>query len=72
MIDEQLISKQKIKLVIQINGKTRSVIDIDKGKKENEIINLVKADVKLKKYLDKTNIFKSIYFKDKIINLLVK
>ena len=33
VIDEQLISKQKIKLVIQINGKTRSVIDIDKGKK---------------------------------------
>ena len=72
VIDKKLINKQKIKLVIQINGKTRSVIDIDKGKKENEILSLVKADVRLKKYLDKTNIFKSIYVKDKIINLLVK
>ncbi len=69
-IDVKILENQKIKLVVQINGKTRSVKELNKGIKEDQLIKLVKMDDKLKKYLIDKKIRKSIFVKDKIINLL--
>ena len=43
-----------------------------KGSQEKEIIKKTLNDIKLKKYLDKKEILKKIFIKDKLVNLIVK
>ncbi len=61
-----------IKLPVQINGKTRDILNIKKDLNTDEIKALVLTNLKLKKYLTKKNIFKTIYVKNKIINFIIK
>ena len=65
--------KKKIaKIAIQINGKTRRVIDIFKDTSEREINKLILKDPKLKKYFSETKVIKTIFVKNKIINYIIK
>ncbi|WP_440914097.1 leucine--tRNA ligase, partial [Candidatus Pelagibacter sp.] len=50
--DEKVIEEEKINLVIQINGKKRGLIEIEKGKTEIEIIEIVNKEEKLMRYLE--------------------
>ena len=63
---------EEIKIAIQINGKTRSVIDIFKDTGEKEINKLILKDPKLKKYFSETKVIKTIFVKNKIINYIIK
>ena len=62
----------KVNVVIQINGKTRDVIEIDRDVDEEKIINLVSKKDRIEKYLKGKNLIKHIYIKNKLINLVVK
>ena len=69
--DEKFIQNEKINVVIQINGKKRGLISLKKDTEENEIIDLIKRDNKLFKYLDNKKIKKQIFVKNKIMNLII-
>ena len=69
--DKLLIKDDLINLVIQINGKKRSLIKVKADKTENEILKIVKDDEKIKKYLENNSFKKSIYVKNKLINIIV-
>jgi len=71
-VDEQFLTSNDVNLVIQINGKKRSIINILKGTDEDKLIKQVKNDLNIKKYLKNKNIIKSIFIKDKLINLIIK
>ena len=71
-IDKKLIVNLKTKLVIQINGKTREVIEIDKDLEEKEVINMVTKKEKIEKFLKEKNIIKHIYVKNRLINFVIK
>ena len=62
---------EEIKIAIQINGKTRSVIDIIKDTSEKEINKLILKDPKLKN-TSETKVIKTIFVKNKIINYIIK
>ena len=66
------IANLKIKLVIQVNGKTRDVIEIDRDMDEKKVINLIREKDKIKNFLKGKEIVKHIYIKNKVINLVVK
>ena len=59
-------------MVIQINGKTREVIEIDKDLEEKEVINMVTKKEKIEKFLKEKNIIKHIYVKNRLINFVIK
>jgi leucyl-tRNA synthetase len=63
--------KSKIKMAIQINGKTRDIIDVDKDLSEGEIKNIVLKNSKAKKYVENIEIMKTIFVKNKIINYII-
>ncbi len=71
IIDEKFLKNDEITIVIQINGKKRSLINVKTGLDENEILTITKNDEVVKKYLDNKKIKKNIYVKDKLINLIV-
>ena len=70
-INQKLINTLKINLVIQINGKTRDVIQVNKDLEEIELNKIVSKSSKAKKYIDNKKIIKTIYVKNKIINYLI-
>ena len=70
-IDKKLLINDEVNIVVQINGKKRDLITIKKEIDEKEIIKIVKKNEKLKKYLTENKIKKSIFVKNKLINLII-
>ena len=71
-IDKKSIKKQLIKMAVQINGKTRDVIEVEENLSEEKIILINKKNAKINKNLAEKNVKKVIFVKNKIINYLVK
>ena len=71
-IDEKYLTKEIINIVIQINGKKRSIIEANTNISEKDLINKAKQDSKILKYLKDKNIFKTIYVKNRLLNLIIK
>ena len=69
--DEKLIKEDKINLVIQINGKKRGLIPLDPDKSEEEILDIARKDNQIVKYLQENQIKKSIYIKNKLLNIII-
>ncbi len=63
---------KSFKMPIQINGKTRSLINVDVEEKKEDIIKKAMAEPKIKKYTENKEIVKTIYVKNKIVNLVAK
>ena len=65
---ESLVKKDDYKIPVQINGKTRRVIEVNHDASQEELISIVKE-----KYPDiiTGEIKKVIYIKNKIINIVI-
>ena len=70
-VDGKLELGEKIKIAIQINGKTREIIEIEKDLDEKDVIIECKKSNKIKDQLTKNKIQKLIYVKNRIINYLI-
>ena len=69
--DENLLIEDKIKLVIQINGKKRALIEVMRDIKENELLEQIKTDKLLIKYIENKEFKKVISVKNKLINIII-
>ena len=67
-----MVLKEKIKMAIQINGKTRDVIEIEKGVNQISIEKLCKSNVKIKNKIMDKSVKRVIFVKDRIINFILK
>ena len=63
---------EEIKLAIQINGKTRDIIEIKKNLTQKEIEQIVKKDSKANRFMINKKIIKTIFVQNKIINYIIK
>lgn len=70
--DEKLIEEEKITLIIQINGKFRDKIEVDKNISQEDAQTQVLQRDKIKKYISNRKILKTIFVKDKLINFVVE
>ena len=64
--------EQKVKLAVQINGKTRDIINIKTNSSEKEINQIIHNSSKAKKYLEKSKIIKTIFIKNRILNYIIE
>jgi leucyl-tRNA synthetase len=69
---KEFLEEKYVNIVIQINGKKKSLIKIEKDVDENKLLENVKKDKKISNFLDKKSVFKHIIVKNKLINLIVK
>ena len=69
--DPSLLREEKIKIVIQINGKKRGLVESKIDTNEENIFNIIQSDNKIMKYLENTTIKKKIYIKDKLLNIII-
>ena len=70
-IDKKFLKKNIFNIVVQINGKKRELLTMDKEINEKELLKQLKRNEKNKKFLDNNKIKKSIYIKNKLINLII-
>ena len=69
--DEKLVIDEKIDFVIQINGKKRGILKVKRDIDESSLLNLVKENENLKKYIETKVIKKNIFVKNRLINLII-
>jgi len=69
--DESKIVEEMIMLVIQVNGKVRTNIEVSAGLSEDEARELALQNDVIKKWLEGKEIKKFIYVKDKLVNIVI-
>ena len=70
-VEKEFIQSDKSNIVVQINGKKRAILEIDRGTEEQDIIKTINKNKLLEKYIENKKILKTIYVKDKIINIII-
>ena len=71
LVDKKLIKLEKIKIAIQINGKTRDVLEFDKDMDKKNVIILCKKSDKIKNKILNQNIKNIIFVKNRIVNFII-
>ena len=69
--DKKILDDETTKIVIQINGKKRGIIDTEKGIEEEKLFKLVMKDEILKKYVDEKIIKRKIFISNKLLNIIL-
>ena len=70
--DENLALDDNITIAIQVNGKLRGNIEVEKDKDKDSILELSKQNKNVSKFLDGKSIIKEIYIPSKLVNIVVK
>lgn len=70
--DESKTILDVIELPIQINGKLRATVEINRESSEDEVFEKAIQDDVVAKYLEGKNVVKKIYVKGRIFNIIVK
>ena len=71
-VNEKYLDEEIINIVTQINGKKRKVFQIDKSIDKESLIENIKNDDQIKKYIDNKKIIKTIYIENKLINFIIE
>ena len=71
-VNKRIIESVGTKMVVQVNGKTRDVINIERNLEEAEVSILVKKSAKANKHISDKKILRTIFVKNKIINYIIK
>ncbi len=70
-IDQKYLKQEVFNIVTQINGKKRKVFSINTSVDKKTLIENIKKDEQIKKYLDNKEIIKTIYIENKLINFII-
>ncbi len=71
IVDKEYLKNENIDYVVQINGKKRTIINVEMNLIEEEVLNIAKNDKLLDKYLNNKSIKKVIFVKNRLINILI-
>ena len=71
VINHSFLEKNEVTVVIQINGKRRAEISVEKDKTEEQIFEKIKDIKNISDALNNKNILKSIYVPNKILNIVI-
>ena len=71
-VDKNVIQKKVSNVVIQINGKKRGIITCDINTDESKILEIIKSQKQYEIYIKDKTIKKTIYVKDRLINLIIE
>jgi len=71
-VNKKYLEEETFQIVTQINGKKRKVFPINRSIDKETIINSIKNDEQIKKYLHNKKIIKIIYIENKLINFIIQ
>ena len=59
-----------IKMAVQVDGKTRDILEIKKDLDEKDVNEIILKDSKAKKFIKDINITKTIFIRNRIVNYI--
>jgi len=68
----KLLEEENSKIVVQVDGRKRGILEMPKNSEEKTIIKKSKGIDNVVKYIEDTIIIKNIYIKNKLINFITK
>mgnify|MGYP000035237187 CR=1 FL=1 len=71
VVQESFLIEKITKIIIQINGKTREIIETEIDITERKLLDTINQNIKLKKYIDRKEIKKIIFIPNKLINIII-
>ena len=72
MVEKEYLEEKDVNIVIQINGKKKSLIKIEKNLNDKKLLENIKKDKKISVFLENKSILKHIIVKNKLVNLIIK
>ena len=69
--EQKFLIEEYINIVIQINGKKRGLLKTKRNIKQEEVIEMIKKEKNISKYLNDGKIKKKIFIQNKLINIIV-
>jgi leucyl-tRNA synthetase len=70
-VNLDFLKEDKIKIIVQVNGKLRASLEVDKSLNKEELLSLAKEEQNVSKFLN-GKIIKEIYVPNKLVNFVVK
>lgn len=70
--DMTILASQKIKIAVQINGKTRAVLEIEPSLHKDEVLSLAKSNPEVSRWIGDKTISKEIYVPSKLISFVLQ
>ena len=70
-VSKKELIDEKINFVIQINGKKRAILIVNRDIDENSILGQIKSDKKTEKLLKNQKIKKIIFVSNRLINIIL-
>ena len=70
-VNKELLIENSINFVVQINGKKRGLIKAKRNISEEDIINLIKKNVEINKYIKNQDFKKKVFVPNKLINIII-
>jgi leucyl-tRNA synthetase len=68
--DEHLTVEHTVELVVQVNGKTRSRVQVRRDASETEVVNAALADEAVRRFIDSKEIRKRVLVPNRLVNLV--
>jgi len=70
-ISKEDLIEEDINFVIQINGKKRAILKVKRDVVEKEILEIIKLNLEIEKFLKNQTIKKSIFIPNRLINIIL-
>lgn len=70
--DSTYVEDERVTIVVQVNGKVRAKLEVEKGSSKDELEKRAKENEKIKAYIKGKNVKRSIIVSDKLVNLVIK
>jgi leucyl-tRNA synthetase len=72
MFDADLATSPRVTLVVQVNGRVRARLDVERGAAEEEALALARADGRIRPWLEGKELARAIFVPDRLLNLVVR
>ena len=70
--DPELATSPRVTLVVQVNGKVRGRLDVERGAAESDAIARAREDARIRPWVDGKEIARAVYVPDRLLNLVVR
>jgi leucyl-tRNA synthetase len=70
--DAELATSRSVTLVVQVNGRVRGRLTVERGAAQDEALDLARQDAKIRPWVEGKQITRAVYVPDRLLNLVVQ
>jgi leucyl-tRNA synthetase len=72
VFDPGLATTPRVTVVVQVNGKVRGRLDVERGASEPEVLALARADDRVRPWVEGKDLDRAVFVPDRLLNLVVR